>query len=168
MNDTSHATRRSFLKSGAIVAAPIAAVAAPAAVLAEDGSKAKLARLEDERAIEALGREFVRTFNTSGPKQAASLIFDGKTPEIARGTARLVLDPVAEPELVRFGEDGASAHCRYACTVEAEQALEGNETIVRMARMQGNTTAKTSTNGTLVADYVKVKEGWAIKSMRIV
>ena len=53
MDKTSTTDRRAFLKVGAIVAAPLA-VAAPVAALAGDDSKAKLARLEDERAIEAL------------------------------------------------------------------------------------------------------------------
>ena len=44
--------RRSFLKTGAIVAAPLAA-AAPVAALAGDDSAARLARLEDERAFPA-------------------------------------------------------------------------------------------------------------------
>ena len=60
MSETSISTdRRSFLKTGAIAAAPLAALA-PAAALADDGSKARLARLEDERAIESLHRAFLR------------------------------------------------------------------------------------------------------------
>ena len=51
--------RRSFLKAGALVAAPLA-TAAPAAALAADGSRARLARLEDERAVEGLHRAFLR------------------------------------------------------------------------------------------------------------
>lgn len=66
MSENSISTdRRSFLKSGALVAAPLA-VMAPVAALAGDESRAKLARLEDERAIEALQRKFLRHVNGGG------------------------------------------------------------------------------------------------------
>jgi len=53
--DKQSTERRSFLKTGAIVAAPLA-VAAPAAAFAADDSRSKLARLEDERAMELIPR----------------------------------------------------------------------------------------------------------------
>src|SRR5262245_27315706 len=81
MSKTMTTSRRSFLKSGAIVAAPVVAVAAPAMAFAADDSSAKLARLEDERAIEALNRNFVRDFNASGVQGTASLFADGKAPK---------------------------------------------------------------------------------------
>ena len=55
-------SRRSFLKTGAIAAAPLA-MAAPAAALADDGSRARLARLEDEKALAALHREVMAQVN---------------------------------------------------------------------------------------------------------
>ena len=60
------ADRRAFLKAGSLAAAPLAMAAPAAALAADDGSRAKLARLEDERAIEALQRKFVRYLNGAG------------------------------------------------------------------------------------------------------
>jgi hypothetical protein len=65
MNDKRTTDRRSFLKTGAVAAAPLA-VAAPVVALAGDDSRAKLARLEDERAVEALQRKFLRHLSGSG------------------------------------------------------------------------------------------------------
>ncbi len=57
-------TRRSFLKGGAVAAAPLA-VAAGGAAMAEDGRKARLARLEDEAAIRELHQAWLRRINTA-------------------------------------------------------------------------------------------------------
>jgi hypothetical protein len=166
MSKSTNTTRRSFLKSGAIVAAPIAAVAAPAAVLAGDGSSARLARLEDTRAIEALNRDFVRRFNASGAEGAARLFVRGTSPRLD-GAARLALDPAAEPELFEISDDGASARCRQACIVEHDHALEGEGTLIQMARLQGNTQVQTTERRVLVAEYVRRDDGWAIGDLRL-
>ena len=53
MTRDTDSTRRSFLKGGALLAAPLAA-AVPAALVADDGMRARLARLEDPDFIESL------------------------------------------------------------------------------------------------------------------
>jgi hypothetical protein len=166
MSKTMTTSRRSFLKSGAIVAAPVVAVTAPAVACAADDSKAKLARLQDERAIEALGRDFVRNFNASGAKGTAKLFADGKAPGLAKAS-RLALDAAAEPELLEIAADGASARSRHAVTVESEHAIEGEGTLVQMARLQGNTATRTTEQRVLIAEYVKHDDRWAIGSLRL-
>ncbi|WP_336977591.1 hypothetical protein [Altererythrobacter fulvus] len=162
-------SRRSFLKSGAIVAAPIAVVAGPAtaAAMADDGSRARLARLEDTRAIEALNRSFLRRFNGAGAEATASLFADGKAPHLAHGATRLSLDDAEEPAYFELAEDGARASAHYACTVETEHALEGDNTLVQMALLQGNSAHRGSEQRLLKADYVRREGGWAIASIRL-
>lgn len=167
MSKTMETTRRSFLKSGALVAAPVAAVAAPAMALAADNGSARLARLEDERAIEALSRNFVRNFNASGAKGTADLFAAGRAPELGDGAVRLALDAAGEPDLLEVAEDGAHARSRHLCTLESEYALEGEGSLVEMARLQGNSAVQTSEQRVLVADYVKLADGWAIESLRL-
>jgi len=167
MSKTMTTSRRSFLKSGAIVAAPVVAVATPVVAFAADNSRAKLLRLEDERAIEALGRNFVRKFNASGAKGTSTLFADGKAPKLARNASHLALDPAAEAELLEIAADGASARSRYAVTVESEHALEGEGTLVQMARLQGNTATRVSEQRVLVAEYVKLEDRWAIADLRL-
>jgi hypothetical protein len=165
MTDT---TRRSFLKSGALVAVPAAVVAIPAAALAEDGSKAALARLRDERAIEALNRDFLRAFNQGGAKEAANLFADGKAPALASEVTRLSIDTADTPKSFAIAEDGASATARYDCTVETAHALEGNHAYEQMARLQGNTTATQSGRKVLSAHYVKRRGGWMISKLELI
>jgi len=167
MSNETHTTRRSFLKSGALVAAPIAAVAVPAAALAGDGSHARLARLEDERAIEALNRDFLRRFNQGGASQTGELFARGKAPGLPQGVARLSLTGDGLSDGIELSADGTRASCRYACGVQTERPLEGNETIVQMARFQGNYVERAEHGGTLHADYVKLAKGWAIEKLHL-
>ncbi len=62
-NTPKNATRRSFLKKGALLAVPLAAAAAPAAIVADDSLKSRLARFEDEAAIRNLHASWLRQFN---------------------------------------------------------------------------------------------------------
>ena len=168
MTAKSMTSRRSFLKSGALVAAPLAVVATPAAAaFAHDGSKARLMRIEDERAIEALNRAFLRTFNAAGAKRTGEFFASGKAPKLARGMTGLALDAAAEPERFELSEDGARASARYAVTADFAHALEGEGTLVEMARLQGNGPVRLSEARTLVADYVKRAEGWTIERLRL-
>jgi hypothetical protein len=68
-----NATRRSFLKKSALLAVPLAAAAAPAAIVADDSLKSRLARLEDEAAIRNLHHAWLRQFNAADVSAAAPL-----------------------------------------------------------------------------------------------
>lgn len=167
MSKTTQTSRRSFLKSGALVAAPVAAIGIPGAAMAEDGSKAALARLQDERAIEALNRDFLRAFNSSGANGTARLFADGKAPKLAKGISKLNLDLAAEPSNFAIAEDGASAAVRYECAVELSEELEGQETIVQMARIQGNSPGVHMARKTLSAHYARQGDGWLITRLEL-
>lgn len=146
MSETMSATdRRSFLKTGALAAAPLAALA-PAAALADDGSKARLARLEDERAIEGLHRASLRQPATFGEDVRA--IRQDHEPTIA------------------IYDDGRSASSRCHCCVERDNAFTGETTVERMARFQGQGSHRHSEERVLVAEYVKNSEGWSIERIK--
>jgi hypothetical protein len=144
-------SRRSFLKTGAIVAAPLAAVAAPAAALADDGSKARLARLEDEKALAAQHREVMRQVN-SGERNL--------------GVSALADDPMHELEIA-FAADGNRATCRRACTASFRTEFTGHSTIEQMHRLQGQGLHSHQESRVLVAEYRKGQHGWAIESLRL-
>ena len=103
--DHNTTNRRSFLKAGALVAAPLAA-AAPVAVLAGDDSRARLARLEDERAVEALQRKFLRHLNGTG--DCGELIASSDTIELGEGMRAIAEDMAHEAELT-LADDGLTA-----------------------------------------------------------
>ncbi|WEK47164.1 MAG: hypothetical protein P0Y56_02450 [Candidatus Andeanibacterium colombiense] len=156
MTDTSMTSRRSFIKAGAIVAVPLAAAAIPAAAaLADDGDKARLARIEDERAIGALNRAFLRRFNAGVRPEAFSLA----------GVTGLSLDTAADAGDLTI--DQGRAQARLACTAEFEQPLDGEGTLFEMARLQGNSLGRLSEARSLVGSYVQTAQGWAIERIEL-
>ena len=154
--------RRSFLKAGAIVAAPIAA-AAPVVALADDGSRARLARLEDERAIGALQRKFLRHLN--GAADCGKFIASSDAVNLGQGLRAIAEDAGHEAELA-LADDGLSATARCHCRVEWEIEFTGDSTLERMARFQGQGSHRHSEERVLATEYVKGKDGWRIASAR--
>jgi hypothetical protein len=146
--------RRTFLKSSALVAAPLAAFAAPAAAFSDDGNAAqRLARLEDERAIEAANRAFLK---------------DGAAKTL-RGTARKgetirQVEPEGEPPAIDFAEDGKSATTKQKCTVQLASQFEGDSTLEQMARLQGTAKAERSKRCVILAHYKKRGTEWMLQS----
>jgi hypothetical protein len=156
--------RRSFLKSGALVAAPIAAVGVPAAALAGDDSRARLARLEDERAIEALHRSFLRHVNGAG--DCAKLVASSDAVDLGEGLRSIAEDLAADAH-IELAEDGRTATARCACRVERETEFAGDTTLERMARFQGQGHHRHEERGVLAMDYVKGKDGWLIAKAKL-
>jgi hypothetical protein len=150
--DKAATDRRSFLKTGAIVAAPLAMVA-PATVLADDGSKARLARLEDEKALAALHREVVGQVNRGEQR-------------LTEGLTALADDPAHELQIA-FADDGRRATCRRVCTASFRTEFTGHSTIEQMHRLQGQGLHRHEEARVLVAEYRKSKDGWAIEKLRL-
>jgi hypothetical protein len=145
-------SRRSFLKSGALAGVPLAAAAIPAAALADDGSRARLARLEAERAVERLHRATLRDLNTGGAAK--------RDPRITR----ILPDPEGEAQAPQLSADGTSATCRHACMVDLELDLADDCTFAQMARLQGNGRAGSSQRMMLQAQYAKHGDEWRLAS----
>jgi hypothetical protein len=164
MSETMTSTdRRSFLKTGALAAAPLAVVT-PAVALADDGSKARLARLEDERAIEALQRQLLRHLNGAG--DGAQLIASSDAIELGTGLRAIAEDMRHESHLA-LAEDGLAATTRCCCCLEREVAFTGDTTLERMARFQGQGSHRFEEQRTLAVDYAKDKDGWKIIRARL-
>lgn len=158
MAGTPTSNRRAFLKSGALIAAPLAAVAAPGVAFAADGSAAKLARIEDERAIEALHRAFLKDARGAKLRGLA-----GKH-EMLRS---LAADTEAEPATISFAADGRSAHASHRCSAQIATEFKGSTTIEQMARLQGNAEMLRSKRCTILADYRKAGGEWTLVSARV-
>jgi hypothetical protein len=151
MMDKNTTSRRSFLKAGAIVATPVVAIA-PVAVLADDGSRARLVRLEDERAIETLHREFLRGLNGGQNRPGVDL---------GEGLHSIAGDPATDT-VIELAEDGHTAHARHACLIERQTEFTGHSTLERMARFQGQGSHVHEEHRVLATELVKGKDGWRI------
>lgn len=163
--DKTTTSRRSFLKTGAVVAAPLAA-AVPVAALAADDARARLARLEDERAIEALQRQVLRKLSgadAAGLREFAAHI-EG---ERLGGTLRAVLEDHAHDPELEIAADGRSARASCLCRLELEAEFEGDSTIERMARFEGQGSHRFAEQRVLATEFAKGKDGWRIVRARL-
>ncbi|MBO9576332.1 MAG: hypothetical protein J7494_11380 [Sphingobium sp.] len=160
MSEESKSTRRSFLKGGAIVAAPLAVMAAPAAAaLADD----RLARLEDEKAIRELHALWLRHL-ASGDRAAAKALYANET--CACALAGIGVIAAHHADALDIAADGCKASASYAATVEVETLIAPDNTLAQMLHAQGEGYVRASEARTLEADYVKTPGGsWAIAKL---
>lgn len=163
MSTTLHTSRRAFLKSGAVVAAPLAVV--PVAALAHDDSTARLARLEDQRQIEGLHRDLLRTLNGSG--DCGRLRIPATAVNIDAGLRAIAEDPAGDAAL-DIAADGHSAHSRHPCLVELDTDFDGHGTLEQMHRLQGHGSHRHSESRVLQTAYAKGKDGWQITGLTLV
>lgn len=160
MNSDIDATRRSFLKTGALLAVPLAA-AAPAAVLAEP----RLTKIEDEAAIRALHQTWLRQVNTGGCEAAAHLFADPKAAQFDRAVRAIAADHAGDPDAIEIAAEGNSAAGRFHYIVEAETTVAPDCTLAQMAHAQGGGTIRRTERRLLNGEYVKGSGGWAIAKL---
>jgi len=146
MTDRTIASRRNFLKAGALLATPLAA-ALPVAAGADEGLKARLAQLEDEAAIRLLHRQWLQDFNAAVPRETGE-------------ACTIAADGGWDPDALALAGDRAQA-C-FACTVEIATAIALDCTLGQMAHAQGNGPVLRTERRVLDADYVRTPKGWAL------
>ncbi|HEY6443274.1 MAG TPA: hypothetical protein VIY66_08040 [Candidatus Acidoferrales bacterium] len=169
--NSTRSTRRSFLKRGALLAAPLAA-AVPAAVIADDGLKARLARLEDEAAIRKVHHAWLRQVNSmqtsmktvnAGTGDAATpLLADSQGAALDRTVRSITADHAGEPDAIEVAADGTRAIGQFQCAVEVENPIAQDCTLARMAHAQGGGFVRQTERRVLKVEYVKNGGSWAI------
>lgn len=165
MTKDTASTRRSFLKSGAMLAAPLAAVAAPAVAIADDELKSRLAKLENEAAIRELHQIWLRRINTATRDAASSLFADPKAAKFDPSVRSIAADHIGQPEEINIAVDGKTAAGRYECTVEIEAEIAQDCTLARMAHAQGGGFVRRTERRILKIEYVKTSGAWAISKV---
>ena len=158
MTTDTTSTRRSFLKGGALLAVPLV----PAAVMADDGLKARLARLEDEAAIRELHQTWLRWTNTRA--DAATSLFadpEGTAFALDQGVRRIAADHAGQPDAIEVAADGKSAAGRFHCAVEIETAIAQDCTLAQMAHAQDGGFVRRTERRVLKVEYVKACGAWA-------
>jgi hypothetical protein len=163
-NDTA-STRRSFLKGGAMLAAPLAAVAVPAVVMADNELKARLARLENEAAIRDLHQTWLRRVNTATSDAAELLFADPKAAAFDPSVRSIAADHAGQQDAIDVAADGKSAVGRYECSMEIETTIAQDCTLSRMAHAQGGGFVRRTERRVLKVEYVKSSGAWAIATV---
>ena len=161
MTENTAPTRRSFLKGGAVLAMPLAA-AVPAAVLADDGLKMRLARLEDEAAIRELHQDWLRRINTGAGDAATPLLTGPEGVAFDHAVRGIAADHAGQPDAVEVAADGNRATGRFQCAVEIETRIAEDCTLVQMALAQGGGFLRRTERRVLNVEYVKASGAWAI------
>jgi len=160
MTKNTTSTRRSFLKDGALLAVPLAA-AAPAAVLADDGLKARLAKLEDEAAIRVLHHTWLRQLN-AGEVAPTPLFADSEVAAFGQAVRSIAIDHAGPPDAIEIAADGRCAAGLFPCAVEIETAIAPDCTLAQMAHAQGNGFVRRTERRVLKVEYAKASGAWAI------
>ncbi|WAT18723.1 hypothetical protein OZN62_03880 [Aurantiacibacter sp. MUD11] len=155
--------RRSFVKLGALAATPVA-VLAPAAAMAADDTAIRLARMEDERAIADLVKGFVRRFNGNG--DCSSFVASSGAIRIDPQVCAIREDSSRDPQLA-FAADGSSASWQSRAEVDLLTDFDGDTTIEKMARFQGQGSASSRVSRRLEAEFARTQEGWTITRLAL-
>jgi hypothetical protein len=164
MTTKTDSTRRSFLKGGALLAVPLAS-AVPAAVMADDGLKARLARLEDGAAIRELHQAWLRQINrgtNAGAGDTAALFATLQGAAFDQGVRSIAPDHAGQPDAIEVAADGKSATGRFQCLVGIETAIAQDCTLAQMAHAQGGGFVCRTERCVLNVEYVKASGAWAI------
>ena len=140
MNTT---TRRRFFGGAAALAAPLATGAA----VAGDDLTARLAALEDENTIRAVLRGWAQ--DVSAGKLTASVA----------NIRSLTLDSDLSVSVAANG----TATARVPCIVETATPIDGDETLVEMARQQGDGVVRRSERRVLAGTLVKRGGIWILE-----
>jgi hypothetical protein len=147
-------TRRSFLRDSALLATPVAAALVPAAVLAGDGLKARIQRLENEAAIRELHQSWLRQVNG---QQGDALL--------EQSVRRITADQAGAADKIEIATGGASAVGIFDYAVETETALAQDCTLAQMAHAQGHGTVRRTERRMLTLNYTKADGTWKIATV---
>ena len=146
-------TRRTLLKGGALLAAPVA-VPAAAAVASSAGPFS--APRDDEAAIRRLHQDWLRRINRGDAEVTGAETIHALTP-----------DHRGEPDRIGVAADGRRATGRFHCTVELGTELPRNSTLGQMAHAQGTGHVRRTEQRVLDVDYAKGERGWTIARIEL-
>ena len=153
---TSTVERRHFIwKAGAAVSAAIASGAATATTPASSNEQLELYAIRD------LHRAFAEALNEGRLQDVRDLFASG-----ADGLpAHVRLLNRTQEAIIELAPDHRSAKARFACSVQAEAALESRWPLVEMARQQGQGVVQWQEDGVYETACVKQGGAWKIQHL---
>lgn len=191
VNKQTNSNRRSFIRTaGAAVTAGLATtVPAMAKTNNNDkGLKLKLVRLEGEKAIRELHRNYENLLNSGSYEQItdlfvndAEVIFNennyrGRDSGISRlycekfkaGLTGKKMEPArdiqVDEDVIKVSEDGNTATARFSYSIQVGEPMEEDNSLVQMARLHGEGIYKSWEGGVYEVEYVKdrIDGNWKI------
>jgi len=153
MGNPNTSTRRRFLQSGALLGAPLAVGAIPAAGLAGDGANTRLEHLEQQAAIRAVHEDWLRQLNAGAR--------DARLDPCVR---RILCDHAGAADRIEIAADGHTAVGRFEYLLDLERVLPREGTLAQMAHAQGHGTRRATERRTLTVHYEKVSGAWRVRS----
>jgi hypothetical protein len=154
MSKNISSSRRTFLKGGALLAAPIAAASVTAVAFADQELKARVTHLEDEAAIRQLHQSWLRQVN-AGERDA---LLEG-------AVRRITADHAGAPDHIAVAADGALAVGHFDHAVELETPLTDDSTLAQMAHIQGHGTVRRTERRRLRVRYRKSDGAWRMDAV---
>ena len=164
MSTPATSSRRSFLKGGAIAAAPLA-VAIPAAALAGEDHKARAQQLQDQAEIAALHQAWLRRVATGS--DASALFADARAARLDPSVHGVSADHAGQADRIEVAADGLRASGRFAALVDLQTELPRTTTLTQMAHLQGGGVVHHAETRVLHTSYVKRDGAWAISGIKL-
>ena len=149
-------TRRTFFSGVAALTAPLTASAAVTADRGDDLG-ARLAALEDAKAIRELQQTYARLLNAGERQQLAALFAEPARVRIDATVRNVLPDALATNEIA---VEAGTATARLPCAVETATPIDDAGTLTEMARLQGDGFIKRSERRVLVSSFVKRDGIW--------
>ncbi|MDE3109551.1 MAG: hypothetical protein KGL02_06380 [Acidobacteriota bacterium] len=167
MTNKRPSTRRSFLKSSAMLALPLAGMA-PAAVIANDDFKSELAKLKNEAAIRELHHYWLRQISTGESQFVARLLPRGGVVASGEIVRSIAPDHTQQPGAIQIAAGGRTARGRFHCIVSFERAIPQDSTLAQMAHAQGDGFIRRTERRILETEYTNSAGQWAVSKAEIV
>jgi len=156
MTRNTTSTRRSFLKGGALLAAPIAAASVSAIALADGRLQERVTHLEDEAAIRTLHHSWLRQINAG----------DGDV-QLGAAVRRITADHAGAVDRIEMAADHQSAVGYFDHVVEFETPLPKDSTLALMAHAQGHGALRRTQRRLLTVGYTKVGGSWKVAQVTL-
>jgi len=158
-------TRRSFFgRAGAALAAPFAATAAFAGEIEGRSFVAGgRAAFDDASAIRLLQHRYARLASTPDRAALAALFDDPAHVAVDQRVRSVLIDGDDRIEVSKNG----TATARVPCTVTTLTPIEGSDTLVEMARLQGDGFVSSRARRVLRGAFVKRDGVWKIAAMEL-
>jgi hypothetical protein len=152
MENSNMKSRRAFFRSGA------GALGAGVAMTTGLGAATSQASVLPDAVLHAAEREAIQRLHS---EHLARMQVNG---EAVTYRPRLT----AQPDSVRLSMDGRRAQAVYHVEAETVTPLEGESTLVQMARLQGHVADRRVQAGRLEVEYSKQAADWRITSLRFI